>query len=218
MLHHLFNLQEPKHIVTVPIRVSPTPGMIPWPNGHRSWNAAVNTHKMKPWEWFWVWSRGDVADDEGDESSGTILFFRAQLTGVTPALFDHDTTAALGFAGVERLRDRALAVLKACETEALSSVWQNKEHWHYVRNDKVLFQDIFHIFVLKILLCVKLLLTHLVKNNRACNRSYCMQLLERENEWIACHSAESGNMLVQLQKVPLLEKVMQLLWLQKIFK
>lgn len=63
-----------------------------------------------------------VTDHEGDESSGTILFFRAQLTGVAPALFGHDATAALGFAGVKCLWDRALAALKPCETEALSSV------------------------------------------------------------------------------------------------
>lgn len=51
-----------------------------------------------------------------------MLLFRAQLAGVAPALSGQETTAALGFAGVERLRDRALAILKACETEALSSV------------------------------------------------------------------------------------------------
>lgn len=68
------------------------------------------------------WCCGAVTNDKGDESSDTILFFRAKLTGVAPALFGHDVTAALGFAGVECLRDRALATLKACETEALSSV------------------------------------------------------------------------------------------------
>lgn len=107
---------------------------------HTTWNHE-NDFGFRRW--------GDVADDESDESSGTILFFRAQLTGVTPALFGHDTTAALGFAGVERLRDRALAVLKACETEALSSVWHNKQHKYYVRNDNALFQDIFMFLSLK---------------------------------------------------------------------
>lgn len=79
-----------------------------------------------------TWKR-ENADDDGDgdgeaeESSGTVLLFRAQLAGVAPALSGQEATATLGFAGVERLRDRALAILKACETEALSSVWHNKQ-------------------------------------------------------------------------------------------
>lgn len=50
------------------------------------------------------------------------MFFGAELTGVSPALFGHGATAALVFGGVKCLRVGAFSTLKASEAKALSCV------------------------------------------------------------------------------------------------
>lgn len=51
-----------------------------------------------------------------------ILLLGTKFTGVSPALFGHSAAATLGLAGVEGLRHRTLAVLKAGEAVTLSGV------------------------------------------------------------------------------------------------